>query len=248
MTAGDPVAERVLSRRAVSRLPVVSGDESDADQPRPRNRSQRQIDESMQIRDRVVSAAMEVFASKGYRETTLAEVAERVGLKRPGLLHHFGSKDALFRAVLERERDWADRRIEGPESLTHLRDFVGGDERARVPLQFLHVLEGETVAGNEVAAPWVRERFARVRADIERRLAAARAAGTVDDAPDIEVQSLLIAAAISGLQKQWLLDESVDSRAAVDLLLAVLGPTPAVAKAAPSRPRRPPATPRTASS
>jgi len=51
---------------------------------------------------RILDAAEELFAERGYPGTTLRDVAARVGLRIPSLYNHFASKDALYDAVLAR--------------------------------------------------------------------------------------------------------------------------------------------------
>jgi len=53
-------------------------------------------------RDRILDAAMHVFRRHGFRRSSIEQAAEAAGLTRQALYHHFSSKEALFRAVLER--------------------------------------------------------------------------------------------------------------------------------------------------
>jgi len=53
------------------------------------------------MRGRILEAATHLFARKGLDGTSLQEVAEAVGVRRPSLLWHFGSKDELHAAVLD---------------------------------------------------------------------------------------------------------------------------------------------------
>jgi AcrR family transcriptional regulator len=55
-----------------------------------------------QRRETILRAAAEVFAEAGYRAGTVAEVAARTGVTEPVIFQNFGSKAALFAAVLER--------------------------------------------------------------------------------------------------------------------------------------------------
>jgi AcrR family transcriptional regulator len=53
-------------------------------------------------RDRVLVVAQALFAERGYRGTSLRDIAKRIGIKAPSLLHHFPSKQQLYLAVLDK--------------------------------------------------------------------------------------------------------------------------------------------------
>jgi AcrR family transcriptional regulator len=55
----------------------------------------------MSSRERILDAAMEVFAQFGYRRASMDQVAEEAGLTRQALYHYFRSKADLFRASVE---------------------------------------------------------------------------------------------------------------------------------------------------
>ena len=61
----------------------------------------------MSPRERILDAAMTVFRRHGFRRSSIEETAEAAGLTRQALYHHFKSKEALFRAVIERVHDGA---------------------------------------------------------------------------------------------------------------------------------------------
>jgi AcrR family transcriptional regulator len=53
-------------------------------------------------RESILKAATEVFAATGYRAGKVSDVAARVGVSEPVIFQNFGSKAALYAAVLDR--------------------------------------------------------------------------------------------------------------------------------------------------
>ncbi|HET9896903.1 MAG TPA: TetR/AcrR family transcriptional regulator [Streptosporangiaceae bacterium] len=74
-------------------------------------------------RDDVVRLAGQLFAQKGYRATTVREIAEAAGILSGSLYHHFDSKESISDEILKRFLG---------EILAHYRSAVasGGDPRA----------------------------------------------------------------------------------------------------------------------
>ena len=57
---------------------------------------------------RILTAARNEFAQRGFPAARLQDIAERAGLTHPTLLYHFGSKERLYAAVIEQAmQDWA---------------------------------------------------------------------------------------------------------------------------------------------
>ncbi|MFJ4828633.1 TetR/AcrR family transcriptional regulator [Streptomyces sp. NPDC088747] len=195
---------------------------------RPRNRSARQLEESARHKARIVQEAMIVFAEAGFAQTTLADIGKRVGLSRQGILHHFPSKDALFEAVIEELHAWGRAQVErhltgdGLPAMRELAAFLGRSPASRVPLRLIHVLEGEAAAGNPAALAYTARRSQLVRAEVRVRLERSVADGEIAPGTDVEAVSTLVAAAINGLQTQWLLEPDIDTIAAFDVLLTTL--------------------------
>ena len=50
---------------------------------------------------RIVSVALDVFAEKGYDQTTMEDIGNRLGVSKGALYLYFKSKEELFRAITE---------------------------------------------------------------------------------------------------------------------------------------------------
>lgn len=179
-------------------------------------------------RTRILDAAMEVFAQRGGRGSSLREIAERVGMSQAGLLHHFGSKSALLLAVLERldQEDQPERPL---ESLEDGIGFVRGElERGleRPGLFQLQVtLTAESIDPDHPAHTFFVERYQRVARQFTGPLQEAADRGALRAGVDPAAVAHLLMAALDGLQLHHSVNEDVDIMAAFDLLLETLTAT-----------------------
>lgn len=51
------------------------------------------------MENKIIDAARSVFIEKGYAETSMSEIAARVGINRPALHYYFRTKEKMFQAV-----------------------------------------------------------------------------------------------------------------------------------------------------
>lgn len=99
-----------------------------ATEGRPRKPAQRR---SQETRDRLVEAAVEEFADRGFEGASTRNIAARAGVAQSALPYHFTTKEALWKAAADRLfGDFRERfaaRIEGLEG-------VDAGQRARLLL------------------------------------------------------------------------------------------------------------------
>src|SRR5256886_13921756 len=90
-------------------------------------------------REALLEAAAEVFALRGYRDSSVDEIAQRAGYSKGGVYWHFASKDDLFLALLEERIDRPTHEmIELLESAPPERDMVPETNQ-----RFMEVLRGQ---------------------------------------------------------------------------------------------------------
>lgn len=51
---------------------------------------------------RILDAAEDLFANKGYRATSIVDIAEAVGIRGPAIYKHYNSKTDVYNAVVDR--------------------------------------------------------------------------------------------------------------------------------------------------
>src|SRR5690348_17790026 len=59
------------------------------------------VKERKPTRELLLEEAKKLFAAKGFYGTSLQDIAGRVDISKPSLLHHFPSKEKLYGAVLK---------------------------------------------------------------------------------------------------------------------------------------------------
>jgi AcrR family transcriptional regulator len=100
-------------------------------------------DREAAVRDRIIRAALEVFAEKGYRGATIADVVRRSGLSVGAIYTHFSGKEALFLHSCDHV---SGRGLE--ELATRLATAAGTADRLRLAIAFyiesIDQFEGET--------------------------------------------------------------------------------------------------------
>ena len=57
------------------------------------------------VNQRIIDVATELFAQKGYGSTSVRELVEALGVTKPTLYYHFGSKEGLFLATAQAHID-----------------------------------------------------------------------------------------------------------------------------------------------
>lgn len=173
-------------------------------------------------REQIVTAALEEFAEHGFHNSSLASVAERVGLSQQGLLHHFPTKEALLVSVLRR-RDEIDTADFGTlDDLDHLRDVAERNVSRPGIVRLYTLLSAEGLAEDHPTHAYFAERFADLRARMAAVLRESHGGRLPSGATPEQAAALLIAA-MDGLQLQWSYDpEAVDMPDLLALLTDVL--------------------------
>ena len=77
-------------------------------------------------KERILSAALEMFSQKGYEGTNIRELAASLGLVKSGVYKHFESKEAIWNALLDRMIRYYEERFGSPEHLPPVPDSLEG--------------------------------------------------------------------------------------------------------------------------
>lgn len=166
-------------------------------------------------RQQILDAAVELFASKGYRGTGVAALAERVGMTATGMLYYFGSKERLLQEVVA-ERDRREVLDLNALTLSSFRALGRHNAETAILTRLYVVLGAESLDDADPLHEFFIERYEMARALVRSVLEHELEEGHLRPDVDVEQIALEIIATLMGLEIQWLHDPAM-----VDLAQAV---------------------------
>jgi len=199
-------------------------DDHNPAEPSTRGRYAKGIRRRQQILDR----AIEVFAEVGFEGTSLRAIGEAIGVSHAALRRYFDSREELFLEILrekdlqalQRARDLHQEELGLADGLDDFASHVPGVMALR------HSMVARALEpGNERSRDFFIARYDSFRDEAITSLTLARNAGTVSSQLSLPVMAALVVAAVDGLSTQWLLDNSVDMHASIELLESLIAPT-----------------------
>lgn len=172
-------------------------------------------EQAARSRKALIQAAMDLFAERGYRGTSVQAIGDLAGVSRGSIFWHFGSKEGLLWAVVERAfAEWESDvlvpdvgRATGVEAMRRAlaahRRFL--TERSEA-LRLFYLLMFEALGPH----PELAQEFARLHMHLREMtvgwMQQAIDAGELRDDVDATAVVILITGALGGLAYQWLLD------------------------------------------
>jgi AcrR family transcriptional regulator len=179
-------------------------------------------------RQQIIDAAIELFATTGYRGSGLAALAERVGMTPTGLLYYFGTKERLLHEVVA-ERDRADAMVASEVTLRGLRSLGRHNVETATLMRLYVVLTAESFEPDDPLHDFFVERYETARELVRSLLVAEQQAGRVRRDVDADQLAHEIIGVLMGLEIQWLTDpERVDlaqrMETYIDRLITELAP------------------------
>jgi len=195
----------------------------------PPKKGQRQA-RGLARQDQILDVAFELFATDGVRGTTVASVADKVGVSEAGLLHHFNSKDELLLAVLNRaDTSFTDVEAWIAEPGGGLESFRRMPATARVladqPLlaRLRTIVSAEAVVHDGAARTYVRERTETIRNVFAAALKEGIRRKEIKPTVKPKAVAAEIIAFMEGIQIEWMLDpDAVDLVAAYEAYIDAL--------------------------
>jgi AcrR family transcriptional regulator len=166
-------------------------------------------------KERILRAALAVFAEKGYEKTTVANIAKRASVAKGLVYDYFESKDDLFSQLFDSVFGHLESEIEVPppldgdpiEAIVHRAreillqyESVGSD--VNVIAQFWARGQAEGAGGRFLEA-W-KERYRSCRERVAALLEEARATGLVGENVDVRAAAWAVVAIVDGSVLQWL--------------------------------------------
>jgi AcrR family transcriptional regulator len=166
-------------------------------------------------REQIIDAAVELFGEHGFRGTSVAAVADQVGVTDAGVLYHFGTKDELLLAVLDRlrGRQWGEMQTElqaaylegGLAGLRLVRYWGAWMENTPEENKVLLVLSAEHLTDDSAVNVYFAERYGWLLTSLAEAFEQAAKNGDIRRDVDAVLEASMLMAMMDGIRLQWFL-------------------------------------------
>lgn len=121
---------------------------------------------------RILRTALQVFATEGYEGASTRTLAQRANVNLPALQYYFGSKEGLYRAVIDHIAESVERRIAPVAEQIHARLADGAISRAQALDLLCRMLDAfVTLVTDQTSPDWESRALFFARAEIEQQTA-----------------------------------------------------------------------------
>ena len=160
-------------------------------------------------KDQIIATAVQMFAERGFRGTSLADLADAVGMTHPGLLYYFGTKERLLEEVVDTRQT-----SEQAGYLGHLEEpsLFRLDEVARfvidtaVLTRLYVVLAAENLDAGDPLHDFFVKRYDRARRLVHLVVASDQERGEIRADIDVDQLGVEVVSVLMGMEIQWLMD------------------------------------------
>ncbi|WP_378956171.1 TetR/AcrR family transcriptional regulator [Pelosinus sp. sgz500959] len=165
-------------------------------------------------KDNIMIAALRLFLLRGYRNVSLVDVANEIGITKGGIYHYFKSKEELFHSVIDYLFDHFEIKyaelFSKENSFRGILEFMLGGEQEVYIRRLLNIKDGDYRASNANLALEIMHNFPEIqdridhgqlelKEKIKEKLENAQNAGEIRQDLDAHILAMIILSISSGL-------------------------------------------------
>ncbi|MQB46221.1 TetR/AcrR family transcriptional regulator [Rhizobium sp. ICMP 5592] len=197
---------------------------------KPMPRALKNAEQGERTRAAILASAIELFGEKGYRATSVSQIAKRAGVVQSALHHHFGAKEQLLDAALKLHYPSSVARPDMQAVATGRTEFVDEMMEAarrnvsdRHLVRFFSVMTGESLTREHPAHQFFVNRYDIARDGFTDAIAQAKSITNDTGRAQVSLLVSILFATSDGLQMQWLRNPSIDFVAGLERVAKMVG-------------------------
>ncbi|MEU1998208.1 TetR family transcriptional regulator [Nocardia gamkensis] len=192
-------------------------------------RRRTQTERAAASRRRLIEAAIELLATRGYAKTSLAAIGEKAGVSRGLVTHHFGSKQQCIAGVVVHIRQLIEAELhedehQGLAAIENLlRTYLQESSRHSYTARAMYVVIVEAMTAEPDLLRAVADNNAAIRTMIATWIVQAVDLGEIPPHVDAEALATVVEGILRGVLIQILVDpEKVDREAAITTSISMI--------------------------